>query len=298
MERKFEGIWIPAALYLRKDLTSSEKFLLLDIQSLDNDFGCTASNKFLDESSVVSIRTITRLIKSLEDKGLIEVTYSDFNTFEGRVIRMKSDIHKPVVTHGQDVHPPHRHDVEGYRHDVEGYRQDVLHTNTYTNTYTNNKLDKESNLFYAESDFSSSDKKEKPLNPPKKTKAPKPKKEKEVPPEYVPIVDFWLKQFHIDWTFGATHGKMVKEIIGKIRDVMKKTDGQVITPESVVDAFKLICNNLPEYYKNKDLQVLNSKFNEIITEIRNQKHGKPRTTTNYSRQSTYDTAAAEFGSFR
>ena len=45
MQRKFEGIWIPAELWLNKELTLIEKVFFVEIQSLDNADGCYAKNK-------------------------------------------------------------------------------------------------------------------------------------------------------------------------------------------------------------------------------------------------------------
>jgi hypothetical protein len=95
---------------------------------------------------------------------------------------------------------------------------------------------------------------------------------KDLPPsDYTLCIDFWLKEFHIGWTFTGQSGKALKSIITKIKKVLIKQDGATV-PET----FKLICYRLPEWYKEKDLPVIDSKFNEIITEIKNSKNGKPQ----------------------
>lgn len=85
---------------------------------------------------------------------------------------------------------------------------------------------------------------------------------------YKKCVDFWLKEFHPDWTFDAVQGKSLKSIITKIKKLQEKT-GKVVTDELIIEVFQIICKKLPEWYQNKDLQLINSKFNEIITEIKN-----------------------------
>lgn len=99
---------------------------------------------------------------------------------------------------------------------------------------------------------------------------------------YKLCVDFWLKEFHIGWSFNATSGKSLKSIITKIEKILKDS-GKEITPEIVLDFFKVVCLKLPDWFKDKDLQVLNSKFNEILTQIKNTHNGK----TNSSKQSAF-----------
>lgn len=100
------------------------------------------------------------------------------------------------------------------------------------------------------------------------------------PSIYELIIEYWLKEFHKGWTFTGQHGKCVKSIITKIKEVLKKGVGDT-SDEKILESFKAICTNLPEWYKDKDLAIINSKFNEIITEIKNSKNGQP---INNSRQ--------------
>lgn len=86
MNRAFKGIWIPADLWLRKDLTIGEKMLYIEIESLDNDFGCIASNKKLGEVIQLIPTSVSRSLKVLEEKGLIRITYDNMTTFSGRKI--------------------------------------------------------------------------------------------------------------------------------------------------------------------------------------------------------------------
>jgi hypothetical protein len=46
MNRDFKGVWIPKDIYLNPELTLVEKILLIEIQSLDNEQGCFAGNKY------------------------------------------------------------------------------------------------------------------------------------------------------------------------------------------------------------------------------------------------------------
>lgn len=84
--RAFKGVWVPAELWLRKDLTVGEKMLYLEIQSLDNEFGCIAGNKKLGETIQLNPTSVSRALKSLEQKKLIKITYDDYKVFSGRKI--------------------------------------------------------------------------------------------------------------------------------------------------------------------------------------------------------------------
>jgi hypothetical protein len=101
---------------------------------------------------------------------------------------------------------------------------------------------------------------------------------------YASIIEFWLKEFHIGWTFTAQHGKEIKSIITKIKGVLKNGSKDV-TDLAILESFKAICNNLPEWYKDKDLAIINSKFNEVVSEIKNHKNGK--SITSKQQQSKY-----------
>lgn len=87
---------------------------------------------------------------------------------------------------------------------------------------------------------------------------------------YGMCIEFWLKEFHTGWIFKGQHGKCMKSIIEKIRQSCKHAsmEGNDI---QIFLSFKKMCLNLPAWYKDKDLAVLDSKYNEIVNEIRNEK---------------------------
>jgi len=107
------------------------------------------------------------------------------------------------------------------------------------------------------------------------------KKGKPADPAYKLCVDVWLKQIHPGWHFGGQHGKAIKSIIGKIRKVL--AEGNNIKPTEVmviptVAFFRVMCEKLPEWFKTKDLSVIDQKFNEIITQIQNGESGQQKAT--------------------
>jgi len=97
----------------------------------------------------------------------------------------------------------------------------------------------------------------------------KPRTKKEPNPEnpvYAECVRIWLKEIHPGFTFGAMHGGKMKSIIKKIKQVCVFA-GLEGTDDQVVNSFKKMCLQLPEWFKDKDLQVIDAKFNEIVVQI-------------------------------
>jgi len=89
MTRNFKGIWIPKHIWLNENLTVMEKLFLIEIDSLDNEEGCFASNKYFAGFFKISKGRCTQIIKELERKKLvtIKVFYSDKQIIK-RVVRV------------------------------------------------------------------------------------------------------------------------------------------------------------------------------------------------------------------
>lgn len=77
MNRDFKGIWIPKEIYLAKDLNWTEKILLVEIDSLDNEQGCFANNEYFSNFLGISKGRISKNISLLTEKGYItsEIIY-------------------------------------------------------------------------------------------------------------------------------------------------------------------------------------------------------------------------------
>ena len=74
MNRDFRGIWIPKEIWLNKDLSTNEKVLLAEIDSLGGSSdGCFASNQYFADFFDLSKDRISRLISGLKNKGYITV---------------------------------------------------------------------------------------------------------------------------------------------------------------------------------------------------------------------------------
>jgi DNA-binding transcriptional ArsR family regulator len=83
--RNFLGVWLPKEVYLDKNLSWTEKILYVEIQSLDNENGCFASNEYFAEFLDVSTTTISLSISKLKKLGYVECV-----SFDGRKRILKS----------------------------------------------------------------------------------------------------------------------------------------------------------------------------------------------------------------
>lgn len=94
--RKFKGVWISADYWLDENLSIMEVVLITEIDSLDGENGCFASNKhFADFLGVTSGRA-SQLITNLKEKGYIETTYTTNNNVTQRIIRVVNKLNTPV----------------------------------------------------------------------------------------------------------------------------------------------------------------------------------------------------------
>lgn len=101
VKREFKGVWINRNVWLNTELTIHEKFLLVEIDSLDNESSCFASNDYFAGFMGVDDRTIKRYIKSLIEKGYLKrklVYKSNSKEIEKRLLTVVKDINSKVVT--------------------------------------------------------------------------------------------------------------------------------------------------------------------------------------------------------
>lgn len=87
-KREFKGIWFPASVWLDSNLTAIEKFILMEIDSLDGEKGCYASNKYLAEFCRCGESTVSRAVTRLSELGYIRIA-----SFDGR----KRTLHSCLV---------------------------------------------------------------------------------------------------------------------------------------------------------------------------------------------------------
>lgn len=110
---------------------------------------------------------------------------------------------------------------------------------------------------------------------------PPPKARKQVAekdPVFIDSLAYWLDILHPGWSFSGAQGKSLKSLLLKLKNAILKAGKVEYTEKLHFEYFKLFCQNLPEWFKDKDLQVLNSKFNEIIEQM---KKGKTQNNGNW-----------------
>ena len=72
--RKFQGVWIPADVWLDRSLSTTEKVMLVEISSLqDESRGCFATNAYFAEFFALSNSRVSEIISGLAAKNFIEV---------------------------------------------------------------------------------------------------------------------------------------------------------------------------------------------------------------------------------
>lgn len=77
-KRKFKGIWIPAALWLCRELNATEKAMVAEVDSLDADGdGCRAKNAYLADFFGLSVSRTAHLIAELSKRGWLRVELND-----------------------------------------------------------------------------------------------------------------------------------------------------------------------------------------------------------------------------
>lgn len=86
-ERAFKGVWIPAEIWLNNELTIAEKALFAEIDSLDGENGCFASNEYLAKFCNTSESFITKAISKLKKMGYIKTESFDGRTRVLRVVK-------------------------------------------------------------------------------------------------------------------------------------------------------------------------------------------------------------------
>ncbi|MFW6311529.1 MAG: helix-turn-helix domain-containing protein [Nanoarchaeota archaeon] len=87
MNRDFKGVWIPKEIYLDDNLNWTEKILLIEIDSLDNEKGCYASNKYFADFIGKSKNWVSQCISKLKKDGYI---YQE--DFDGRTRILRSNL--------------------------------------------------------------------------------------------------------------------------------------------------------------------------------------------------------------
>ena len=100
-KRRFDGIWIPANVWLNKDLSPLDKIVLAEVNSLDDDeTHCFASNEYLAEFCQCSERKVTESLGKLKSLGFIEQISFNGRT---RILKIASQSSKNCYADSQNL---------------------------------------------------------------------------------------------------------------------------------------------------------------------------------------------------
>jgi hypothetical protein len=125
VNRDFKGVWIPREVYLKEELSWTEKILLIEIDSLDGGLGCFATNSYLAEFIGVGDWTISKSISKLTDLGLVMVRFVNSQRRIFSLVKFT----KGVVKNPKG----------GSEKPNLGVVKNPKHSNTVNNTSSNNK---------------------------------------------------------------------------------------------------------------------------------------------------------------
>lgn len=90
--RQFKGVWIPKEVWLDEKLTYFEKAVYAEIDSLDGEDGCFASNKYLAGFFGCTERNIQRALAHLSELGYVKTEMFDGRKRVIKICRIFSEI--------------------------------------------------------------------------------------------------------------------------------------------------------------------------------------------------------------
>ena len=118
----FTGVFIPAKIWIAKDLIPQEKMMLAEIKALSEDSGwCFAGNKHFAEWLGCGTSNISNYIQRFQRDGMIEVTYNDKKTFAGRRMRVNSEWYHTLSTPYIETETPYTGNVPPFSGDEAPY---------------------------------------------------------------------------------------------------------------------------------------------------------------------------------
>ena len=137
-KRAFKGIWIPKEVWESKELTLQQKVMLVEIDSLDNDDGCFASNKYFSDFFGISSGRVSQIINDLIDKGYLKVEYQKKDKqILGRIMKIQSPPYPQKVFN--ILNRGYLENYEGgIKYSKEGYLENAKDNNIYINNINNN----------------------------------------------------------------------------------------------------------------------------------------------------------------
>ena len=123
-ERDFKGVWIPKEIWLDNNLSWMEKLFITEIDSLDNNDGCYASNGYFADFFNITKSRCSQIISSLRDKGYISIQLLiGDKKVQKRIVRILNEGIKNIK--------------QGIKKTKEGYLENCESNNTLHNNTSN-----------------------------------------------------------------------------------------------------------------------------------------------------------------
>lgn len=139
-KRAFKGIWIPKEVWESKELTLQQKVMLVEIDSLDNEKGCYASNKYFSEFFGISSGRVSQVINELIDKGYLNAEYiKEDNQILGRILKIQSPPY-PIKVFRKLNRGYLENDEGGIKYSKGGYLENYKDNNIIYNNINNNNI--------------------------------------------------------------------------------------------------------------------------------------------------------------
>lgn len=142
MQRDFKGVWIPKDIWLAENISWIEKLVLTELDSLDNDDGCFATNEYIGNFFNLSKDRISRIVSKLAKENYISVSFiykPNSKQIEKRVIKiLPRGIGENTNRYRQEHQGGIGENTEGYRRKHrEGIGENTKDNNTINNTINN-----------------------------------------------------------------------------------------------------------------------------------------------------------------
>lgn len=124
--RDFRGIWIPADIWMTKELTVGEKLMYVEIESLSKlQRGCFASNAHFAEMFSISTSRVSEIISSLAAKGFVVV---EQNRQGVRTVQRVIKIIPRYMTSSENTMKSFGKDEEGSSEKTKGNNTELSNT--------------------------------------------------------------------------------------------------------------------------------------------------------------------------
>ena len=139
-KRAFKGIWIPKEVWESKELTLQQKVMLVEIDSLDNEKGCYASNKYFSDFFGISSGRVSQIINELIDKGYLNAEYiKEDNQILARILKIQSTPY--TVKEFRKIKRGYLENEEGgIKYSKGGYLENDKDNNIIYNNINNNNI--------------------------------------------------------------------------------------------------------------------------------------------------------------